>query len=133
MKIIKFMGKGVGVAILATLLLLGYDAARAEECASDVEYGPGSCIKKPYEISNVLLTFFWFDTEEEMQKYFLDEYDELDEDMRAFSGSEPYPDKNVCHLDLYIVRPTYVDDDDTLSIGHEVLHCVHGPDYHVFW
>lgn len=108
-------------------------ASPPEKCVSDVEYGPGSCIKKPYEIDNVLITFFWFDTEAEMQQWFFDEYGEFDEDMRSFSGSEPYADKNVCHLDLYAVRPILVDDDFTLSIGHEVIHCVHGPDYHVYW
>lgn len=94
-------------------------------------------IMKPYEIDNVIITFYWFDTEKEMQEYYLEHFGEetnetiVDEYMRGFSASEPIPSKNICYLDLYAVRPLEVDDDPTLSIGHEVLHCVHGPDYHV--
>jgi len=108
-------------------------AAFGEECESDVEFGPGSCIEKPYEIDNVLITIFWFDTEEELRAYQKKHFKVDDKLVRAFSGSEPYETKNVCHLDMYVVRPTYVDDDRTLSVGHEVLHCVYGPDYHVIW
>lgn len=92
---------------------------------------PAEEIQKPYEIDNVLVTFFWFDTERELQDYRAwAEDEEVDRDMAAYSASEPYPTKNVCHLDAYVVRPLEVDDDMTLSIGHEVLHCVHGPEYH---
>ncbi len=89
-------------------------------------------IQKPYEIENVMVTFFWFDTDLEMQAKYaeLQDEEEVDEDMRAFSGSEPYPDKNFCHVDIYAVRPQEVDDDYTMSVGHEVLHCVYGADYH---
>jgi len=93
-------------------------------------------IIKPYEIGNILITFFWFDTESEMQEFYFENVgkkkgdDEIDRLMRGFSGSEAYPDKNMCHLDLYAVRPIKVDGDRTLTIGHEVLHCVYGPSYH---
>jgi len=104
------------------------------ECVSDVEFGPGSCIEKPYEISNVLLTIFWFDTEEEMRDYYIEQgFGNPDRLMRAFSASEVYEEKGMCHLDVYLVRPTLVDDYETTSVGHEVLHCVYGPDYHVTW
>jgi len=88
-------------------------------------------IYKPYEIENVLVTFFFFDTELELQKYRAEiEEEDIDRRMKAYSLSEPYPDKNICHLDAYVVRPQIVDDDFTTSVGHEVLHCVHGPEYH---
>lgn len=93
-------------------------------------------IIKPYEIGNVLVTFFWFDNYEDLQEYYLtkfgDEEDEelVDRRMLGFSGAEPYPEKNICHLDLYTVRPTQVNDRETFTIGHEVLHCVYGPHYH---
>lgn len=92
-------------------------------------------IVKPYEIGNVLVTFFWFETYAEMQEYYRVKYKEekIDQQMRGFSAAEPYPDKNICHLDLYTVRPKEVDDNVTLTIGHEVLHCVHGPRYHRIW
>ncbi len=96
-------------------------------------------ISKPYEISNVLITFFWFDTEKEMQEYYFENVGKaagelkVDIRLRGYSASEPYEDKNICHLDMYVVRPTEVDDDKTLTIGHEVLHCVYGPHYHIDW
>ncbi len=130
------MKRNLITVLLFTIALFCFAmAAFAEECESDVLEGrAGSCIEKPYEIENVLITFFWFDTEEEMQAYYVEqEFGPLDKLMRSFNGSEPYPDKNICHLDLYAVRPVKVDDDYTLSIGHEVIHCVHGPDYHVTW
>lgn len=94
-------------------------------------------IVKLYEIDNVLITFFWFDTELEMQKYYAKHFlkadiNKIDPLMRGFSADEPYIEKNICHLDLYAVRPLKVDDDMTLTIGHEVLHCVHGQ-YHKVW
>ena len=105
------------------------------DCVSDAEPGrAGSCIIKPYEISNVLLTIFWFDTEQEMHDYYVDAgFGNPDKFMRSFSASEIYEEKNMCHLDLFAVRPILVDDDPTLSIGHEVVHCVYGPDYHEVW
>lgn len=33
----------------------------------------------------------------------------------------------VCHI--YVMKPEYVNDDRTRTMGHELLHCVHGP-YH---
>lgn len=95
-------------------------------------------IVKLYEIDNVLITFFWFDTELAMQEYYVEHFledvdiDKIDPLMRGFSADEPYVKQNMCHLDLYAVRPTEVDDDMTLTIGHEVLHCVHGQ-YHKVW
>ena len=94
-------------------------------------------ISKPYEISNVMITLFFFDTYLEMQEYYLEHFGEENEEteidplMMGFSWSDPLPAKNICRLELYVVRPIEVDDDPTATIGHEVLHCVHGPDYHV--
>lgn len=87
-------------------------------------------IQKPYEIDNVLITFFWFDTLEELQSFVAVENDwTIETDLQGLSAYEPYVDKNFCHLDMYVVRPREVDDEYTLTIGHEVVHCVHG-DYH---
>jgi|GEM_PF-6626830 len=94
-------------------------------------------IVKPYEITNVMVSIFFFDTEAEMQDYrflhFAEELNivEVERDILGFSGSEPYAEShNFCHLDMYVVRPTVVDDEETSTIGHEFLHCVYGPDYH---
>ncbi len=87
-------------------------------------------IQKPYEIDNVLITFFWFDTLEELQAFVADDNDwTIEADLLGLSAYEPYPEKNFCHLDMYAVRPQEVDDEPTVTIGHEVLHCVHGA-YH---
>ena len=97
-------------------------------------------ISKPYEIENVLLTIYFFDTEEEMQAYYRDNFAELegelkiiDERLRGFGYTEVNEEHNICHLDMYVVRPQEVDDEHVTTIGHEVLHCVYGPGYHVRW
>ena len=96
-------------------------------------------ISKPYEIENVVITFYFFDTELEMQEYYLEHFGEqegeteIDTLMRGFSDSAGDAEKNICLVDLYVVRPQEVDDKPTLTIGHEVLHCVYGPGYHVKW
>lgn len=93
-------------------------------------------ISKPYEINTVLVTFFWFDTYEALQDHYFETFgkDKGDEGpdrlMAGYSGTETYLTHNFCHLDLYAVRSSEVDDDEALTIGHEVLHCVHGPGYH---
>jgi len=135
------MGKHrwITLALFTISLLCFAMAAFSEECESDIKYGPGSCIYKPYEITTVLITLFFFDTEIQMQEFYLEKFgaandeDEIDPLMRAFSGAEPYPEMNFCHLDLYALRPVLVDDRYTLDIGHEVIHCVYGPNYHVDW
>ena len=98
-------------------------------------------ISKPYEITNVMITFFFFDTEEEMQAYYRDNFAEaegeeklIDKFLRGFSFVEEYEEeKNICHMDMYVVRPIEVDDDKVDTIGHEVLHCVYGSEYHTRW
>ena len=96
-------------------------------------------ISKPYEIENVVITFYFFDTELEMQEYYLEHFGEqegeteIDTLMRGFSDSAGDVEKNICLVDLYVVRPQEVDDAKTKTIGHEVLHCVYGPGYHVKW
>ena len=59
-------------------------------------------ISKPYEISNVMITFFFFDTEEEMQVYYRDNFAEaegeeklIDERLRGFSYVEVYEEHNI--------------------------------------
>ena len=96
----------------------------------------GEEIYKPYEKTNIAVTLFLFDTLEEMQDYRFEKFGEElgliepERDILGFSGSEPYTTHDFCHLDMYVVRPTLVDDEETSTIGHEFLHCVYGPDYH---
>jgi hypothetical protein len=99
--------------IAATLLLT------ATANADDYER-----IQKDGEIENVVLTIFWFDTIEDLETAF------GEEGLQGYSECERYLKKNLAHCDLYVVRPTYVDDEETLTIGHEVLHGVYGHDYH---
>jgi len=94
-------------------------------------------IYKPHEITTVLITFFWFDTIEEMHEEYVKvfgekglEVEDPTRGLEGFSGVEEYMPHNFCHLDMYVVRPKSVDDEHVLTIGHEVLHCVYGVDYH---
>ena len=75
-----------------------------------------------------------------MQEYYRDNFAEaegeqklIDTLLRGFAYAEVNEEKNMCHLDMYVVRPKEVDDEHVTTIGHEVLHCVYGPGYHVRW
>ncbi len=94
-------------------------------------------IDKPFEITNVLSTIFFFDTYAEMTAVWNEDHPDDYEDpndpisiLMGFSYCEHYEERNFAHCDLYLVRPTEVDDDETLTIGHELLHGVYGEEYH---
>jgi len=82
-------------------------------------------IAKPFEIDTVVVTFFWFDTLAELNAAFPED----DGRLSGWSDCEIYEDHNFAHCDFYVVRPQVVDGEHTLTIGHEVVHGVHG-DYH---
>ena len=93
-------------------------------------------IKKSFEITNVLSTYFLFDTAEEMVAAWNNLYPESPEDLKdpnylqGFSTCEFYPERNFSHCDVYVVRPVAVDGENTLTIGHENVHGIYGADYH---
>jgi len=73
-----------------------------------------------FEIENVLVTVFWFETETELQEYFGEER------LIGNSECEVKPEKNISYCDLYLIRPKLVDGDATTTIGHELLHGLFG-------
>ena len=83
-------------------------------------------ISKPFELDSVLITFFWYDTLAELNEAFPDDEGRLS----GYSECEHYLDHNLAHCDIYVVRPQIVDGEHSLTLGHEVLHGVHGPRYH---
>jgi hypothetical protein len=84
-------------------------------------------IAKPFEMDSVYITFFWFDTLQEMRKWVATniEDEKYDPELMGFSLCEHYEEHGAAHCDLYVVRPKIVDDEATLTIGHEVLHGVY--------
>lgn len=94
-----------------------------EQCFSP--YAP--VLYQEFEVQNVGITVHWYDTKAQMQ----DDLGDLfpDRDYSAASQCEKKPEFNISYCDIYVVRPTMVDDNATLSIGHEVLHGLIG-DFH---
>jgi len=86
--------------------------------------------KSKGEISNVLVTIYWFDTTSEMSAHVEEHFGQDPERLQGFSMIERYGDRDLCHMDMFVVRPNEVDDEHTLTIGHEILHCIYGKDYH---
>ena len=87
--------------------------------------------KSQGQVSNILVTIFWFDTLSELQEYIAEmDEEEVDDRLQGYSLIERYDDRDMCHMDMYAVVPNEVDGNHTLTIGHEVLHCVYGEDYH---
>ena len=62
----------------------------------------------------------------------VDQKDLRQEHRRGFSILKTYPETGARKCEIYLPeeqRPREVDDDGTLSLGHELLHCMYG-DYH---
>ena len=118
----------LGIALGFLLSALLHSVAKAEELYVEawVEEEPVEQCFSPYAevfkpefmIENVLVTMFWYDTIEE----FREETGETDPDVHAMSLCETKPEKNIAYCDVFMVLPGRVDDDATLSGGHEYFH-----------
>ncbi len=82
---------------------------------------------KEFEVQNVAITVHWYDSKEELVEELGAAFG--DRDFSAASDCEKKPEFNISYCDIYVVRPTSVDDDATMSVGHEVLHGLLGA-YH---
>jgi len=118
---------GLAVGLLVSAFLHGVDAkaedqyveAWVEEAPVEQCFSPYAEVFKPeFMIENVLVTMFWYDTIEE----FREETGETDPDVHAMSLCETKPEKNIAYCDVFMVLPGRVDDDATLSGGHEYFH-----------
>lgn len=103
---------------LLILLLISSNIALAEPIVPDGE------------ITNVISTFYFFDTVSELQEYLTDQTGEDFSDTEAYSECWRNEEKNIAYCDIYVARPQEVDGEHTLSLGHEVLHGVYGTEYH---
>lgn len=119
---------------LVLLIILGMQMLVAPADAETLESMPGYQCFSPFapeavpefELQNVGITVHWFDTVEALR----DDIGELeDERIHAASECETKPEFNISYCDVYLVRPGAVDDDATLSLGHEILHGLWGT-YH---
>ena len=95
------------------------DLAAQVEHSDKKEY-----ISKPHRMDTVLSTFYWFETQDDLQRYVKERR------VRGWSDCAVYHDHNFAHCDIFVVEPTYLDDNKVTTIGHEVLHGVYGPNYH---
>lgn len=97
----------------------------------------GSEFTPEFEITNVMSTFFFFNTKQEVQDAWNELFPDLAEEydpefhLEGFSNCEHYVEQNFAHCDIYVMRPTVVDGENTLTAGHEVFHGVYGSKYHV--
>lgn len=65
-----------------------------------------------------------FLNDKELQKKFRESYPSLNFKVNGFIVEDPL---GVCQV--YAMRPDFVNDKKTRTLGHELLHCIHGP-YH---
>lgn len=75
------------------------------------------------EITNVVSTFVFYETYEEM-------WEDFGEEIEGWSECFRDLENNIAYCTIWSVRPTFVDDEHTLTIGHEVEHGIWGPGYH---
>ena len=98
--------------------------------AEDIVYDEGI-------IENVLVTLHIMKDKEALNKALCDLYKEAGEDdeelcepVDGFSSCFGNVLKNIAWCDVYILKPTKVDDNNILTFGHEVWHGVAGTEYH---
>ena len=82
------------------------------------------------EVTNVVSTFYVFSTMKALREFLGDELDGDFSDTAGFSDCWRDRAQNIAYCSHYVVRPREVDGEYTLTIGHEVLHGMYGPDYH---
>lgn len=94
------------------------------------------------EITSVWVKIHFFDTQAEMVARYNELYpeDAEDESLQGFSlcerilprdfPGEEHVVKPYAECEIWQVRPKTVDDEHTVTLGHEVLHGVFGPEYH---
>lgn len=82
-------------------------------------------------ITNVVSTFYFYDTNEELlaaipinQRDLLPE--NPDEVLHGYSYCHRDLEKNFAVCEIHQVLPTVVDDEQTITLGHEVAHGVFG-------
>lgn len=82
------------------------------------------------EIENVLLTMFFHDSVEAMEKDAMDRYGYELVGADGYSACDRNVEKNIAWCDVHIPRPRYVDGYNAWTLGHEALHGVYGERYH---
>ena len=94
-------------------------------------------IAKPYEVTNVLASFYFFDNYADMTAAWnednpddLEDPDDPDAILSGFSYCEINVEHNISYCEIYVVRPIEVDGEHTTTIGHEIEHGIYGPEYH---
>ena len=103
-------------------------AEEPEELENERCYAPYAPeLVKEFEVDNIVVTVHWYDSVEEMTSEMGDIFGTRD--WSAASDCEKKPEFNISYCDIYVERPTSVDDNATMSIGHEVLHGLFGA-YH---
>lgn len=93
-------------------------------------------IEKPFEVTNVVAKFVFYETLASLTSQWNlmnpddPEDPNSDEPLQGFSYCEIDPETNISFCDIYTVRPTVVDGEHTLTIGHEIVHGIYGDEYH---
>lgn len=107
-----------------SILLLWFIAHVDIAGAKDVCYAPyGTEVTPEYEVTNVMVTAYVFDTAEELSA-------DVGEKVASYSVCETLVEENVAWCEVWIVQPTNVLGDPAMDgIGHEVGHGIWG-DFH---
>lgn len=81
-------------------------------------------------ITNVVSTFKFFDSLEELRGFLSEFMSENHDDTLAYSMCWRNKEDNIAYCDMFVVMPNEVDGEHTISIGHEVMHGVCGDGFH---
>ena len=76
-------------------------------------------------VRNVLVTFVFYDDYISLNEAFLEPVP-----IEGFSICERNVKANIAFCEIHQIGPVMVDDNHTLTMGHEVLHGVVGSEYH---
>lgn len=94
------------------------------EVRADENCDQGHDAGKPFhiesEVSNVLVTMFWYDDIWNLREAV------NDPDVCGFSECEVHEEQNIAYCHIHAVRPKVIDDIWSATLGHEVLHGLWG-------
>lgn len=95
-----------------------------------VEFEDSGAVECEFDkpIGKIVLIMRWYDDQKELNK----DYHELTgytDEVEGWSDCEVQPEEDIAICDVYSLIPELVDDDATVTIGHEAFHGACG-EYH---
>lgn len=133
-KLVELSGKFGGVLLGVAALIIVVLMSGVTSCSSEREPVQGSIDRTGQPI---VVTTYFYDNVREVQAMYAQVHDvprrDIPDGLQGFARwpewTQAEPENAVYECEIHTVRPQRVDDRHTLTLGHELLHCIIGT-YH---